>query len=101
MRRREFIGLVGGAAAAWTVGAPPLGAQQAAVRPLIGLLSPLSPAAATRFITAFRSALRDLGYVDGRNMTLVLRYGDGVPERVDSLARDLVALTPDVIVAGA
>jgi nucleotide-binding universal stress UspA family protein len=52
-------------------------------------------------IAAFRSALRDIGYVDGRNMTLVPRYGDGVPDRLAALARELVALKPDVIVAGA
>jgi hypothetical protein len=53
--------------------------QQDPVRPLIGLLSPLPAAAAERNFAPFRSALRDLGYVDGRNMTLVSRYGDGAP----------------------
>src|SRR5262245_56124476 len=71
--RREFITLVGGAAA----GPLAARAQQAAmpVRPLIGVLSPLSAASASRNVTALRSALRDLGYVEGRNMTLALRYG--------------------------
>jgi putative ABC transport system substrate-binding protein len=67
------------------------------VRPLIGLLSPLSAVAASPNVAAFRSALRDLGYVEGRNMTLALRYGDGVAERMPSLARELVALNPDVM----
>jgi ABC-type uncharacterized transport system substrate-binding protein len=98
MRRREFITLFGGAAAAWPLAAR---AQQAPIRPLIGLLSPLSATAATRNIAAFRSALRDLGHVDGRNLTLTLRYGDGAPERMASLARELVALNPDVLVTGA
>jgi putative tryptophan/tyrosine transport system substrate-binding protein len=97
MRRRELITLLGGAAAAWPLAAR---AQQAPIRPLIGLLSPLSATAATRNIAAFRSALRDLGYVDGRNMTLTLRYGDGAPDRMASLARELVALNPDVLVTG-
>jgi putative tryptophan/tyrosine transport system substrate-binding protein len=97
MRRREFITMLGGAATSW-----PLAARgQQAVRPLIGLLSPLSAVAASRNVSAFRSALRDLGYVEGRNMMLVLRYGDGVAERMPSLARELVALSPDVILTGA
>ena len=98
MRRRELITLIGGAAAAWPLAAR---AQQAPIRPLIGLLSPLSATAATRNIAAFRSALRDLGHVDGRNLTLTLRYGDGAPERMASLARELVALNPDLLVTGA
>jgi putative ABC transport system substrate-binding protein len=100
MKRREFITLLGGAAAAWPLAAR---AQQPAmpVRPLIGVLSPLSAASASRNVTALRSALRDLGYVEGRNMTFALRYGNGAPESMLPLARELVALNPDVIVAGA
>jgi putative ABC transport system substrate-binding protein len=97
MRRREFITLLGGAAVAWPLTA---GAQQSPIRPLIGVLSPLSAAAASPLIAAFRSALRDLGYVEGRNATLALRYSDGAPERLLPLARELVALNPDIIVAG-
>ena len=97
MRRREFIRLVGGTTVAWPLAAR---AQQSPIRPLIGVLSPLSVAAARHNITAFRSSLRDLGYVDGRNATLALRYGDGDLERIRILARELVALRPDVIVAG-
>jgi ABC-type uncharacterized transport system substrate-binding protein len=98
--RREFIMLLGGAAAAWPLAAR---AQQPAVpvRPLIGVLSPLSAAAASRNIAALRSTLRDLGYVEGRNVTLALRYGDGSPERMPSLAQELFALNPDVVIAGA
>jgi putative ABC transport system substrate-binding protein len=99
VRRREFITLLGGAAAAWPLAA---GAQQPSpVRPLIGVLSPLSATAATRNIAAFRSGLRDLGYVEGRNATLELRYGEGAPERMAPLAGELVALKPDVLFAGA
>jgi putative ABC transport system substrate-binding protein len=97
MRRREFITLIGGAAA-WPLAAR--AQQPASVRPLISMLSPLSAPAAARYNAAFRSALRDLGYVEGRNATLELRYGDGAPERMAPLARELVALTPDVLVAG-
>ena len=98
MRRREFITLLGGAAAAWPLAAR---AQPSPVRPLIGVLSPLSAAAATRNIAAFRSGLRDLGYLEGRNATLELRYGDGAAERMAPLAAELVALKPDVLFAGA
>ena len=94
--RREFITLLGGAAATW-----PLEARaQQAVRPLIGVLSPLSAASAARNIAGFRSGLRDLGYLEGRNVTLALRYGDGAPERMVPLGRDLIGLKPDVLVAG-
>jgi len=73
----------------------------AAGRPVIGLLSPLSAGAASRNVAALRSALRNLGYLEGRNLTLALRYGDGVTESMPSLARELVALNPDVILTGA
>jgi putative ABC transport system substrate-binding protein len=98
LRRREFITLLGGAAAAWPLAAR---GQQQPVRPLIGILSPLSPASAARNIAAFRSGLRDLGYLEGRNATLEIRYGDGAPERMAPLAQELVALKPDVLVTGA
>jgi putative ABC transport system substrate-binding protein len=99
VRRREFITLLGGAATAhgWSIAAR---AQLSPVRSLIGMLSPLSARAATRNVAAFRSALRDLGYVEGRNMSMELRYGDGVAERMAPLAHDLVTLKPDVLVTG-
>jgi putative ABC transport system substrate-binding protein len=99
MRRRDLVILLcgGATAAAWPLAAR---AQQALLRPLIGLLSPLSARAATRNIAAFRSALRDLGYVEGRNVTLAIRYGEGAVEHMAPLARELVALKPDVLVAG-
>ncbi len=73
MRSREFITLLGGAAA-W-----PLAARaQQLDRPIVGVLAPQSQAASARNIEAFRKGLRDLGYVEGRNITLEIRYGDGV-----------------------
>jgi putative ABC transport system substrate-binding protein len=96
--RREFISVIGGMAAAWPLGAR---AQQSApIRPLIGLLPPLSPAAAARNIAAFRSALRDLGYVEGHNATLEIRYGEGAPDRMALLVNELVSLKPDVLFTG-
>jgi ABC-type uncharacterized transport system substrate-binding protein len=97
MRRRAFISLLGGAAVAWPL---PVGAQSSSGRPLIGVLSPLPPAAATRNIEALQAGLRDLGYVEGRNVTSVLRFAGGVPARLPQLAAELVALKPDVILAG-
>ena len=63
-------------------------------------MAPPSPAAATRNIEALQAGLRDLGYVEGRNVTLVLRFAGGVPARLPELATELVALKPDVIIAG-
>src|SRR5262249_60263125 len=98
MKRREFISLLGSAAAAWSMAAR---AQQQPIRPLIRLLSPPSAASAARNIAGFRSGLRDLGYLEGRNATLEIRYGDGALERLAPLAQELVALKPDVLMAGA
>jgi putative ABC transport system substrate-binding protein len=94
--RRELLVALGGAAA-WPLAAR---AQQGAVHPLIGVLSPLSAALAARNIAGFRSGLRDLGYLEGRNVTLALRYGDGAPERMTPLAQELVSLKPDVLMIG-
>jgi len=99
VKRRDFITLLGGAAAVWPIAAR---AQQAAsLRPVIGLLSPLSAAAAARNVAAFRSGLRDLGYLEGHNATLEFRYGEGVAERLTPLAQELVAIKVDVLFAGA
>jgi putative ABC transport system substrate-binding protein len=100
VNRRAFISLLGGAAAthAWSIAGR---AQLSSVRPLIGMLSPIAAVDAKSFVAAFRSTLRDLGYVEGRNMTIVIRYGEGAAERMGPLARELVELNPDVIVAGA
>jgi putative tryptophan/tyrosine transport system substrate-binding protein len=96
-KRREFMALLGGA------GAWPLTARAQAlspIRPLICMLSPLSATTARQNTAAFRSGLRELGYLDGRNATVEVRYADGVMERMASLASELVALKPDVLLAG-
>ena len=93
MQRREFITLVGGAAAAWPLAAS---AQQKAKLPLIGVLNPGSidvPAAA-----GFYQGLRELGYTEGLNIAIERRYGDWKTERFQQLAADLVGLKVDVIV---
>jgi len=98
VKRRDFITLLGGAAAAWPVAARTQ--QLSPDRPIVGVLAPQAQAASARNIEAFRKGLRDLGYVEGRNITLEIRYGDGLPERLPQLAAELVALKPAVIRAG-
>jgi putative ABC transport system substrate-binding protein len=95
MKRREFLGALG-ATVTWPVVAR---AQQVSSHPLIGVLSPLSSASAAH-LEAFRAGLRELGYVEGRNITVELRFAEGVIERLPELAAELVALNPAVIVAG-
>jgi putative ABC transport system substrate-binding protein len=96
VKRREFITLLGGAAAAWPLAAR---AQQAGV-PLVGVLSPVSAAVAVRYIAALRQGLRDLGYTEGRNITVEYRFAGGASERLTPLAAELAALNPTAIVVG-
>ena len=97
MKRREVITLLGGGAVMWPLAAR---SQRPASRPLIGILSPISEAAAARNIAEFRNGLRELGYVEPGGVTLAIRYAEGVPERLPPLAKELVALQPRVILAG-
>src|SRR5258707_8317560 len=95
MRRRQFITLLGGAAA-WPLSAR---AQQAAM-PVVGLMSPLSVATAARNLSALRNGLRELGYIEGRNIKIESRFADGAAERFPALVADLVALKPAAILVG-
>ena len=94
MRRREFITLLGGAAVGWPVAA---NAQQAAKVARIGYLS-TNLASSPHQHEAFRQGLRDLGYVEGRNVVIEYRDAEGKVERHPALAAELVALKVDVIV---
>jgi putative ABC transport system substrate-binding protein len=97
MKRREFITLIGGAAAAW-----PLMAQAQQMR-RIGVLMPLaeSDPEAQRRITAFVQALQDLGWFVGQTLSLETRYADGKPELLPMLAGQLVQSNVDVIITQA
>jgi putative tryptophan/tyrosine transport system substrate-binding protein len=96
MRRREFIKLIGGAAVAWPLGSS---AQQAVKVPRIGYLAG-NLAANPHLREAFLQGLRDLGYVEGRNLVIEYRDVEGKYERLPALAAELVALKVDVILAG-
>src|SRR6476660_1148614 len=94
MRRREFITLLGGAAAAWPFAAP---AQQPGKLPLIGVLVSASPP--HPFADAFWRGLHALGYTVGQNIRVEFRYTDGRSDRAEEYAEELVQLRVDVIVA--
>jgi putative ABC transport system substrate-binding protein len=94
MRRRTFISLVGGAAA-WPLAAR---AQQPAKIPAIGLVSPFSRSDTTAWHRAFLQGLRDLGWVEGRSISIEYRYADGNNDRLPELIADFVRRKVDVIV---
>jgi putative ABC transport system substrate-binding protein len=94
--RRDFITLLGGAAAAW----PFRASAQTPKRPLIGFLAPASKATSGRFHDGFPQGMRELGYLEGRDYGLEERYADGDVTRLPLLAKDLVRLEPTLIVAG-
>ena len=98
MRRREFIMLLGGAAAAWPLSAR---AQQGERMRRIGVLTPwpTNDAEARDRTTAFAQALQQLGWIDGQNVRIEYRLGDGKADTMRKFAAELVALAPDVILA--
>ena len=94
MRRRQFITLLGGAAAAWPLTAR---AQQVKVA-RIGFLGLVSASSHANRVAALRAGLRDLGWVEGQNILIEFRWAEGDYERLPGLAGELVRLNVDVLV---
>ena len=95
MRRRNFIALIGGAAAAWPLAAP---AQQAAM-PVVGYLGAGSPTAGVQIMTALRQSLAEAGYVDDRNVAIESHWAEGQYDRLPAMASELVRRQVAVIIA--
>ena len=96
MRQREFITLVGGAAVSWPITSH---AQQSDETRLIGVLMAYaeSDLPAQSEVAAFRGALAKLGWTEGSNLRIELRFGAGDADRIRAFAKELIDLRPDVI----
>ena len=97
-KRRDFITLLGGAAAACPLAAR---AQQPAKLPTIGFLSTTTPAGSRQWIPAFVHRLRELGWIEGRTVAIEYRWAEGRAERYAEIAAEFVRLKVDLIVASA
>ena len=95
MRRREFIILFGGAAAGW----PFVARAQQPVHPTIGFLNVASPEAFGDYVSAFRQGLGQIGYFEGRNVSIEFRWARGQYDRLATLASELVGQRVAIIAA--
>ena len=100
MRRREFITLVGGAAATWPLAAR---AQQSERMRRIGVLMNTASTNAEGHagISAFQQVLQELGWAEGRNLRIEIRWGENDIDRTRQYAAELVAFSPDIFLASA
>jgi putative ABC transport system substrate-binding protein len=96
--RREFITLLGGAAAAWPLAAR---AQQAGKLPTIGFLVSGTPSSHSQWVAAFVRRLQDLGWIEGRTVAIEYRWAEGRTERAAEIAAEFVQRKVDVIVTSA
>jgi putative tryptophan/tyrosine transport system substrate-binding protein len=98
VRRREFITLVGGAAVSWPITSH---AQQSDKTRLIGVLISYAESDRTGWsdVAAFRGGLAKLGWTEGSNLRIELRWGNADPDRIRTLAKELIDLRPDVILS--
>jgi putative ABC transport system substrate-binding protein len=94
MRRRDFITLLGGAAAAWPLAAR---AQQPGKPPTIGFMGSTTPQVAAQWVASFVQRLRELGWLEGRDVAIEYRWAEGRGERFAEIAAEFVRLKVDVI----
>jgi putative ABC transport system substrate-binding protein len=95
MKRRDFITLVGGAATAWPLAAR---GQQTAKPPTVGVLGPGTPSSYGQWVATFVRRLHELGWIEGRTVTIEYRWAEGRTERAADIAAEFVQRRVDVIV---
>jgi len=98
MHRRDFITIVGGAAAVWPFEAY---AQASPKRRVIAWITGVTQTTSSTSMAGFLKGMRELGYVEGSDFDMVYRFSDGYGDRIPSLAEEVVRLKPDVILATA
>jgi putative ABC transport system substrate-binding protein len=94
MRWRAFITLLSGAAAAWPLAAR---AQQTGMPPTIGFMGSTTPSVATQWVASFVQRLRELGWLEGRDVAIEYRWAEGRSDRFAEFAAEFVRLKVDVI----